>query len=279
MTLNIVFDYYIDPDLYFAITNLASPFNIDIPLAITNNEGITLYFEATLVNPPVDYSNYPQQLGSLAAGASGWFTFSPSRTTPTLTAGEFTESIKLRVNAYTDSGYTNLYGSQDLIMNITYIDYLDPAWTQIDVVNFDDGTRGGFATVSENIEAGYNAPLNAQSSTYYLSAPYSYGSTGGNYAQSSYKAYDTTPYTKVIAIVHSFIRLGGAKPLIMAKDQVTGDKKIVKSGGIPQPGSVWVRYTFPLYISTGSRLYLGCKSTSSSAEPVVDYDDIYIVGK
>ena len=270
MTRVILFDSFIDPDIYFAVTNLPDPFTIDIPIGITNNETITLYFQATLVNPPTGWGNYPQNLGGVGAGASGYFTFSPTRSQPTLTNGEFTEQITIRINAYTDSGYTNLYGYQDLLSNITFIDYLDPTWTLLYNDNFDDGTNQNWVPVSGNIDSKYTNYGGSGSvfSTRYISAPYSLEFSGGSTGRHLQKSFSIGAYTKAFIIIHVYKDLGYIAIAI--------GNTLVKPFAINEPNKTWMRYVFPL--TTNATNVVKLASTTNALGGAL-IDDIYIVAK
>ena len=204
MTINID----IDPEVVVSITDLPDPFTFNLLLSITNNENQDLYFRATLVNPPAGYSNYTKNLGLISAGGSALKLYSLTRSKPALTDGEYTEALTVRVEAYTDSAYSNLYATKDIQVTVTYIDHKDPAFTVIDVDNFDDGTVEGWAQrdIGENFthkRAGPGAP--EVGSGHYVSQPYAL-TTDVAYFESNnavVKSFNVpSGYTKAYLVMH-----------------------------------------------------------------------------
>ena len=111
-------------------TDLPSPFIMNILIGIADtNPSATLYFKVSIVSPPAAYSVSSTNLGSLAVGASAIFTFTPVRALPTLTAGEYDETLTFRVDSYTDSGYSAAYTNQTLSVTIHHFNHTDGSWT------------------------------------------------------------------------------------------------------------------------------------------------------
>lgn len=139
-TRPINFTYYVDPDIYMDYNGLPDPFTVRIPIGITNSEEIDLYFKALLVSPPAGYTEYEVELGVVAAGASEYKTYTFKRALPT---AKVTDALTLRLEAYKDAAYTDLYGYKDLNMNF-YLFNRDDG-TLVDSDNFDGGTTEGWA--------------------------------------------------------------------------------------------------------------------------------------
>lgn len=248
----VYFTYHVDPDLYYDIEGLASPITINIPIGITNNETFTLYFRVLLVSPPAEYSNTSKDLGSLAAGASAFFIFDPTRTLPTLTAGEFDEALTIRIEAYTDAGYTNLYGSADLATTIHFFDSLDPAWTMIYRDTFDDGSIEGWLsesgrTADPTFGPAYGYDLHAND-THYISAPYALRN-GVSSDYTNYKNYSVGAYSKARIVIHYWLT-SGKKIAIKI-----GDNLIIPGTiGNIMPKETWVRVAYALPVNATTKV-------------------------
>mgnify|MGYP000565990474 CR=1 FL=1 len=232
-------------DQYVDVYELPDPFTVSVILSIVNNEGITLYFKAKLVNPPSGYSNYEKTLGSVGAGASVMKAFSFDRSQPTLTNGELSETLTLRVEAYRDSGYTNLYDAVEKNFTINYLNREDPAFTKIIHNNFDDGTKQGWLSGSGGIfpKAAYN--LNNVVSYHYYSPSYALKNYESDKHQ--YKSVDTSGYSKAFLIIHLF-RESGYDSLLGIK---VGNKVLL----LPEesevlPYNTWCKLVFPLPIGS-----------------------------
>jgi hypothetical protein len=103
---------------------------------------VLLYFKASLVSPPAAYTSSSTNLGSLAPGQSGFFIFTPERHPPTLTGGEYYETLTFRIDAYTDSGYSAAYANQTLSVSVHHFDHADAAWTVVEHAAFDNDLCG-----------------------------------------------------------------------------------------------------------------------------------------
>ena len=154
--LKIKFDAnWLDPDLYWDTSRLPTVMTMTVPIGITNNEDVTLYFQVTLVAPPVAYSTYTHNLGSLAAGASSIFLYYMDRIHPALALGEYDENVIARVIAYTDAGYLFVYAQQDLLLSVHHFDHEDVAWNEVIHHHFDRGSVEGWATHDVNAQYGW----------------------------------------------------------------------------------------------------------------------------
>lgn len=265
MTLNIEIKTPPDPDLYFDIAGLPSPFDVIIPICISNNESITLYFRASLVNPPTDWVTSSVDLGSITGGNSSCFTATFSRNAPTLTNGEYSETLTLRIAAYTDSTYTTLYGYQDVQLTINYIDHTDPSWTILYQDNFDDGTRQGWTYDTTIIDSICGFKTNPQIvGTHYISAPYS-AQIGYSTNGSAYKDYTVGAYTKAYIIIHVYITDRTAIKI--------GDT-LVKPCTVGNITNQWLRLVYPLPTNATTRVRI------ANAVNVYSYiDDIIVIAK
>ncbi len=126
----------LEPDLYNDVQGLPDPFGMAVMIGISNTYSAGLYFRVRLVSPPAAWLAYQVNLGLLNAGASSIYSPTFARNIPTLTVGEYDETVTMRLEAFSDAGYSVPYGSKDLSVAIHHFDHLDPAWTVIDHSDF-----------------------------------------------------------------------------------------------------------------------------------------------
>jgi len=267
MTLRLFIKYHIDPDVYFDIQGLPDPFEVRIPIGITNNETIGLYFRAELVTPPAGYSNYVKDLGFVGAGSSAYKVFTFNRAQPTLVDGELDEALTLKISAYTDAAYTDLYGEATFDFTIHYFDHTDPAWTELYHDNFDDGTLQGWAYLSGAIDPAIGAEGRPTvSGVHYITAPYGLdnGFTAGYY---NYKDYTVGVYVKARIIVHFYLRSGAYIAFEL------GDK-LIKPGLVPVVVGRWNRLCADMPVDATTRLAWQCDTDRYSW-----IDEIIVVAK
>jgi hypothetical protein len=253
--MTIYFTYSIDPDVYYDTEGLTGTIQANMPIAISNAESVTLWFKAELVSPPADYISYSQHLGSLAASISGYFIFTFTRNMPTLTDGELDEALTIRVTAYTDSGYSVLYGHADSLATIHFFNSYDPAWTMLYHDTFDDGTVqswvAGDETVYPLIDLGYWSTAQCAVCDFaFLSAPYCLGITH----------FYNPPYSTPRCAKKTFTVTGTRARIVLHIKWEGGYSKFaVKIGntlyipaviGALLPTSKWIRLTFPIPIGT-----------------------------
>jgi len=163
----------VDPDIYYDVQYTPDPIPLWLRLAIANNEGLTLYFKAAPSQLPSGWSMDEQTLGSLADGGRGTFTVSLSRSKPSIPFPTLDEDLIIRISAYRDDAYTDLYGYIDIPLTAHGIDSDDPNWTVIKDADFDDGTTQGFEQHLEIESADrYSTSWGLTDGTY-VSPPYS----------------------------------------------------------------------------------------------------------
>ena len=265
-----------DPDIYFDVNDLPDPFTINIPLGITNNENSTLYFKATLVSPSSDWSDYDQQLGSVGSGASSYFIYTPKRAQPTLTDGEYDETITLKIEAYTDDTYSTLYGSQTVDITIHFFDHGDSSWTVLYHDHFDDASKSGWKSGAGYIgEYKYGTPKIANS--HYISAPYSLSNTNdsGTHAE---KEYDVGSYTKARIIFHVYIpEKSGNRADFYVK---LGDKLIIPPAiSHKLPTNKWLRICADMPVNTTTKLWWGTNYAGWTTGEYIYFDEIWVIAK
>ena len=142
--------------IYIDLTYLPDPIDNKFWLTIKNQSLVTLYFKI-ICNIPNWSMDTPSdgKLGSVAPAVTGTFTPIITRAKP---GAEATDSGDLKIEAYTDAGYTAKIG-EDSLSCTTYIEDLEN-WTDVAKSDFDDGTAqtwtlGNMSVVSdESVEVG-----------------------------------------------------------------------------------------------------------------------------
>lgn len=142
MVIGALFQANLNADkIYIDLTYLPDPIKNKFWLKIQNQSLSTLYFKI-VCNIPNWSLNTPAdgKLGSVAGGAaSGNLMVIIERSKP---GSETTDTGSLKIEAYTDSGYTNKVGEDDLTVT-AYIEDLEN-WTDVIKSDFDDGTAQGW---------------------------------------------------------------------------------------------------------------------------------------
>jgi hypothetical protein len=262
-----------EPDLYNDINGLPNPFTMNVPIGISNTHpSSTLYFKASLVSPPSGFSNYVQQLGSVAHGASAIFIFSFQRASPTLTAGEYDESLTFRVDAYTDSGYSVAYANQTLVVIVHHFDHTDASWTIIDHASFDDNTCDGYLYDGNYYPPGDFALGQAFNpnpvGTFFLSSPGAL-SSGIGLGSSSGKAVNTSGKTKARAVFHFYCQSG-------CNCGVAINHVVKKNNLIPVPLNQWFRLSFSVPIGASIQINIA----GAGGNNYLTYaDEIWVIAK
>lgn len=277
-TLAIKFDAnWLDPDLYWDTSRLPTVMTIKVPIGITNNEDITLYFQITLVGPPVAYSAYTHNLGSIVAGASGIYIYSMDRTHPALVAGEYDENIVARVIAYTDAGYSIVYAQLNLVLSVHHFDHEDAAWTEIIHHHFDRGTVEGWA-ITIGIDAsfgGFHATTSVTlySDNIFLSSPYSISAiTLAGHTRAMRRSVDASAggYTKARVVFHYLCRDIADREVALK----VGDNLIL-AGAISDimPKGEWIRISYDFPIDAATYIYFQANDYLSRI------DEIWVIAK
>ena len=198
-----------EPDLYNDINGLPEPFNLYAYVGIANTYTAGLYFRVSLVSPPAAYSYHQNDLGLVGAGGSQIFGVLLTRTLPTLTAGEYDETITMKVEAFTDSGYTSLYGYKTLDVAVHHFDHSDPSWTVLDFDNFNGSTENWSSMLGKIDSSGSGSDNNSPSvyaSPFYSSPSSLTGirvSSGTGYSARKY--FNTSGRTKARFIAHFYL--------------------------------------------------------------------------
>ena len=266
-----------EPDLYNDVNGLPDPFTMNILLGITNTHTATLYFKASISSPPAAYTSSSTNLGSLAAGQSGFFVFVPARHPPTLTAGEYDETLTFRVDAYTDAGYSAAYANQTLSVAIHHFDHADASWTVVEHAAFDNDVCGWSVAV-QGVQGNPISPVHFYSSPASLRMAYlSVG--GGNYqpgtATKTLNTGATAKARMVIHIYHNDYPDGEANDDAI---RVTVGGVVKKSRAVPLPKAVWNRLAFNFPVNQNVTTEIWCRGGLYDY-PYYWIDEIWVIAK
>jgi hypothetical protein len=138
--------------IYIDLTYLSDPITHKFWLTIQNQSLSTLYFKiiSNITNWSLD-TPADGKLGATGSGATSTETITITRANP---GSETTDSGSLKIEAYTDSGYTNKIGEATLSVTV-YIEDLEN-WTDVTKSDFDDGTAQGWTLSNLTINNAYS---------------------------------------------------------------------------------------------------------------------------
>lgn len=153
--------------IYSDLVGLPDPVVIGVTVRAFNYDSVGLYMkvDASLAG----WSFTETNLGLLGAGANVYVNLDNfgSRAKP---GAEITETIALRLRAYTDSGYTDLKWTFQRNLAVIFIKSDDGSWATDLLNDFDDGTVQGWA--AELLVDGSGSVCEV-AMDYVLSAPFS----------------------------------------------------------------------------------------------------------
>jgi len=130
-------------------TRAADPVTYNFKLKIKNQGTSTVYYKLTESSGVWSISSPSNgELGSVGSGSSKIFDITLQRALPT---SDVVETIDLTLEAYSDSGYTNLVDSVSFSMTAILADIHSwPSYTKYD---FDDGTAQGWTLSGASIQS------------------------------------------------------------------------------------------------------------------------------
>ena len=155
--------------VYTDIVNMPDPMLLGLTVHYYNFSDITLYMKL-LISGPSPWSSNAQTLGSLGSGLNTYINIDnfTSRSKP---SNATTEVLTVTLEAYSDSGYSNLMYTFSRSLTVVFIKSDDGTWTTDYGDNFDEGTIDGWAYAKE-VDNGGDYALNI-TTDYILSTPYS----------------------------------------------------------------------------------------------------------
>jgi len=195
-----------------------------------------------------------------------------------LTAGEYDETLTLRVDAYTDSGYSVAYANQTLSSDVHHFDHTDAPWTVVEHAAFDNdvcgwtyiGGFGGSNPISP--EHFYSSPAGLKMMFY---------STGSSYGPgTATKILNTGATTKARIIFHIYHTTTGGLYGNADDDaiRVTVGGIVKKPRALPLPEGAWTRLAFNFPVNSNVTTEFWCRGAT------YDYnaywvDEIWVITK
>jgi hypothetical protein len=264
-----------NPELFNDVTDAPSSFNMTIPIAVTNTHTAGLYFRASLDSPPLGYTAYSTNFGLCNPGGNiiGYLVL--TRNLPTLTAGEHDESLTIKVEAFTDAGYSVPFGNQSLATTMHHFNHTDGSWTVIGHDNFDDTTVQGWSISNTGSPIDNAPPPGAANwgftltNAAYFSAPCALQATYTAWSH-SYKNFNTVGKTKARLTI--YVRAGygsyGEGDFAMKINGV-----LVKRSICRLPTWQWVALSFNM--PTGASILVEMCGTDTDTT----IDDVWVIAK
>lgn len=128
------------------LVNLPDPLIMSLIVAIYNYDGVQLWMRVDGWDAAWSFTT--NNLGALGSGLNMTRRLDAfgSRPKP---AAETTETINVRLRAYTDAGYTNLKWTYTRTIEVLFIKSDDGSWTVYYDNDFDDGTLQGWSGAGE----------------------------------------------------------------------------------------------------------------------------------
>jgi len=274
--------------IYSDLVNLPDPVRLGLTVRIFNADIVTLWMRVDASLAGWTFTTF--DLGGLGAGLDMYRNLDNfgSRAKP---AAALSETIVVRLRAYTDSGYTNLKWTVERNIDVVFIKSNDGSWTQDFLDNFNDGTVQGWAVTAE---VG-TIQIVAGATDYFLSAPYALRVKLNYLANQTlehrgrlYKTFVTPNRANVFAIADLFIveydgQMGGKNIQLKHGDNVlvfigrpyyadnadyiTMNKWIRIVAPLPPNTSVEIRVILDIYVAVGDR------------RANINFDDFRIISK
>ena len=262
--------------IYCDIVGVPNPMYLGLIFRAFNDDSVGLYMQLDGVHP--NWTFTPTNLGSLGDGSNKYYRVNQFgyRTRPT---SETTEILNITLNAYVDSGYSNLKWTITRSITIRMLKSDDGSWTLDENDDFIDGTVQGWAADSTT-----GGAVLTVVSDYVLSPIYSIKAAKGADLWSLntwlYKSFTTEDKDLVFAIANLRFgeNLGGVPPSFTFQVQIDGETTIYLPTVILDK---WYHFTFPLPRNSTVQIkfyYTG----SSSTKPWSIYewlDDFKIISR
>ena len=283
--------------LYCDLRGITDPVYLGLGTWIFNYDSVTLYMQVT--GSGTGWTIGSTNLGSLSAGNNfrkeiGRFA---AKAKP---SGENTDTITVTLNAYTDSGYSNLKWTFDKSVSVFFFDSTDPSWTTDELDNFDDYTRQDwscFHGVATPFPDGYQ-PCGyigycRPSSAVFRSAPYSlqkycnHTSTDGQDNDGFFKTFTLPDKDLVLVIADVFLTGGSTNTNGFYIEHGNTNPPSQSSNGIELntvidsvPKGVWVRLIARLPRNITEEIRLGYRCLYGGYSNIRFYmDDFKIISR
>lgn len=135
-------------EMVIPMEDLEDPMEIRFTFKVTNIDDIPIYVKSELINPPAGWTETDEQHGVLGVGEDDYFL--NDNCTRTKPATDTEESVTLRITYYSDAGYSNELGHEDVSYTITYVDFTDGSYAVVD----DDGFETDLESWTKTDEVG-----------------------------------------------------------------------------------------------------------------------------
>jgi len=157
--------------IYTDLPTLPDPVYLGLTMRIFNDDTVGLYMRVD--GSGTGWTFTSNDLGLWATATNSYVNLDNLgyRAKP---GSALTQTITIRLRAYTDAGYSSLKWTFEKEITVVFIKSDDGSWTQDFLDNFDDGTVMGWSAVNELNATGITC---AAAVDYYLSANYSLKST------------------------------------------------------------------------------------------------------
>jgi len=248
------------PDYYICINDLAAnTIPLDIRLYIKNQESSGYYFKISPhTSAPSGWSVPEYFVGYIGVDQTKDFVYPIERSKPlSISEGRITEKIDIRVAAYYDQSYTDLYSYDNFTVTIHLIDRNSSAWTLLYYDNFDDGTNQGWSGGSP-------------STRYYRSFRYSFAFRPPGASKSYYVGAGFKEAYAVLAIRFDSSQPDGY-PMIYI------DNILYFKPDVPPLSNRWYQIVIPLHPGTNNISIKTDEPPYSAA--FANVDDVYIIAK
>jgi len=277
-----------DPDNAVNYAGMSGTLLLNQYIDIVNSSTITLYFKivaTVLSGDPSKWSNLTVEIGSVVASGKLSYCWIPGRVVPTT---KITESIRLNLKAYTNAGYTILYGEDYTDYNYQFFNHT--AGTLVDWADFEnalDGWTRSHANFGQ-FELGY--PYTGAYSLRlgwttlddtYNCAPDSSGTLVPNQTYYISKSFNLTGYSSAYLVLHSTRQTAGqtsySDPKVIRIWTSTKDYiiRINRAADTTQP---W-RIAIPLpTVSDIVKITAGFSAMSGDALKNNWIDSVFVVG-
>ncbi|KKK96083.1 hypothetical protein LCGC14_2666340 [marine sediment metagenome] len=236
--------------IYADILNLPDPMELGVCVRVFNLDDVGLYMQ--LAGSHANWTFNTVNFGLRASGTNYYYpkiTFG-SRVKPTV---ETTEIIQVTLNAYTDSGYSNLKWTMTRNITVFIVNSVDGSWTLDEDDDFDDGTVQGWAA-----QTSPQPPANiGVANDFVLSAPWSLKAnnnrpTAFDTSLWIYKTFNTPDKDNVLAVADlRFDRALGVQYGFNVQILIDGVLTVYPLPQEPWPTRTfrlgfWYRFVFPL---------------------------------
>lgn len=114
-----------DPDVAIDYCGCSGTHNLSQYIDIVNNTTISLYFKVDAVvisGDEAKWTDLTETIGLVGASGKAIYEWTPNRGVPT---SKITETLRVWLKAYTDVGYTNLYGEDYTDFNYHFFSHAD----------------------------------------------------------------------------------------------------------------------------------------------------------